>query len=137
MASETLIRTALQLAKQLGANTSKFMGTKSNVSFLGTGPKDGMLFQQSINPESFATLGIKKVLPDLETSMSYLTGGKLNDIQANKLIDNMSVMLDVIDPLAAKNVVDASSRFRGGLESLEGLGLKNLDNVRAKSGIGE
>ena len=137
MASETLIRTALQLAKQLGANTSKFMGTKSNVSFLGSGPKDGMLFQQSINPESFATLGIKKVLPDLETSMSYLTGGKLNDIQANKLIDNMSVMLDVIDPLAAKNVVDASSKFRGGLESLEGLGLKNLDNVRAKSGLGE
>jgi hypothetical protein len=137
MASETLIRTALQLAKQLGANSSKFMGTKSNVSFLGTGPKDGMLFQQSINPESFATLGIKKVLPDLETSMSYLTGGKLNDIQANKLIDNMSVMLDVIDPLAAKNVVDASSKFRGGLESLEGLGLKNLDNVRAKSGLGE
>ena len=137
MASETLIRTALQLAKQLGANTSKFMGTKSNVSFLGTGPKDGMLFQQSINPESFATLGIKKVLPDLETSMSYLTGGKLNDIQANKLIDNMSVMLDVIDPLAAKNVVDASSKFGGGLESLKGLGLKNLDNVRAKSGLGE
>ena len=137
MASETLIRTALQLAKQLGANSSKFMGTKSNVSFLGTGPKDGMLFQQSINPESFATLGIKKVLPDLETSMSYLTGGKLNDIQANKLIDNMSVMLDVMDPLAAKNVVDASSKFRGGLESLEGLGLKNLDNVRAKSGLGE
>ena len=44
---------------------------------------------------------------------------------------------DVIDPLAAKNVVDASSKFRGGLESLEGLGLKNLDNVRAKSGLGE
>jgi len=137
MASETLIRTALQLAKQLGANTSKFMGTKSNVSFLGSGPKDGMLFQQSINPESFASIGIKKVLPDIETSMSYLTGGKLNDIQTNKLIENMSVMLDVLDPLAAKNVVDASSKFRGGLESLEGLGLKNLDNVRAKSGLGE
>jgi len=137
MASETLIRTALKLAKQLGANTSKFMGTKSNVSFLGSGPKDGMLFQQSINPESFASIGIKKVLPDIETSMSYLTGGKLNDIQTNKLIENMSVMLDVMDPLAAKNVVDASSRFGGGLGSLEGLGLKNLDNVRAKSGLGE
>jgi len=137
MASETLIRTALQLAKQLGANTSKFMGTKSNVSFLGSGPKDGMLFQQNINPESFASIGINKVLPDIETSMAYLTGGKLNDIQTNKLIENMSVMLDVLDPLAAKNVVDASSKFRGGLESLEGLGLKNLDNVRAKSGIGE
>jgi len=137
MASETLIRTALQLAKQLGANSSKFLGTKSNVSFLGSGPKDGMLFQQNINPESFATIGIKKVLPDIESSMAYLTGGKLNDIQTNKLIDNMSVMLDVLDPLAAKNVVDASSKFRGGLESLEGLGLKNLDNVRAKSGLGE
>ena len=137
MASETLIRTALKLAKQLGANTSKFIGTKSNVSFLGSGPKDGMLFQQSINPESFATIGIKKVLPDIETSMSYLTGGKLNDIQANKLIDNMSIMADMMDPLAAKNVVDASSKFGGGLGSLEGLGLKNLDNVRAKSGLAE
>ena len=46
-------------------------------------------------------------------------------------------MADMMDPLAAKNVVDASSKFRGGLESLEGLGLKNLDNVRAKSGLGE
>jgi hypothetical protein len=130
MASETLIRTALQLAKQLGANTSKFMGTKSNVSFLGSGPKDGMLFQKDINPESFASIGIKKILPDIESSMAYLTGGKLNDIQANKLIDNMSLMADMVDPLAAKNVVNASSRFGGGLESLKGLGLKNFDNIK-------
>ena len=137
MASETLIKLALKLGKQLGANTSKFMGTKSNVTFLGSGPKDGMLFQKSINPESFATIGIEKVLPDIETSLAYATGGKLNDIQINKLIDNMSIMADMVDPLAAKNVVDASSRFGGGLESLKGLGLKNLDNVRAKSGLGE
>ena len=136
MASEALIKIALQLGKQLGANTSKFMGTKSNVSFMGSGPKDGMLFQKSINPESFATIGIEKVLPDIETSLAYATGGKLNDIQMNKLIDNMSIMADMVDPLAAKNVVDASSRFGGGLESLKGLGFKNLDNVRAKSGLG-
>ena len=135
MASETLIKLALKLGKQLGANTSKFMGTKSNVTFLGSGPKDGMLFQKSINPESFATIGIEKVLPDIETSLAYATGGKLNDIQMNKLIDNMSIMADVIDPLAAKNIVDASSRFGGGLESLKGLGLKNLDNLRSKSGM--
>ena len=136
MASETLIRTALQLAKQLGANTSKFMGTKSNVSFLGSGPKDGMLFQQSINPESLLHLVLKKFYPILgHQILGQVFGSKI--IQANKLIDNMSVMLDVIDPLAAKNVVDASSKFGGGLESLKGLGLKNLDNVRAKSGLGE
>ena len=132
-----LIEIALQLGKQLGANTSKFLGTKSNVTFMGPGPKDGMLFQKSINPESFASLGIEKVLPDIESSLGYAVGGKLNDIQLNKLIDNMSIMADVLDPLAAKNVVDASSRFGGGLESLKGLGLKNLDNVRAKSGIGK
>ena len=132
-----LIEIALQLGKQLGANTSKFLGTKSNVTFMGPGPKDGMLFQKSINPESFASLGIEKVLPDIESSLGYAVGGKLNDIQLNKLIDNMSIMADVLDPLAAKNVVDASSKFRGGLDSLKGLGLKNLDNVRAKSGLGE
>ena len=137
MASETLIKLALKLGKQLGANTSKFMGTKSNVTFLGSGPKDGMLFQKSINPESFATIGIEKVLPDIETSLAYATGGKLNDIQMNKLIDNMSIMADVIDPLAAKNIVDASSKFGGGLDSLKGLGLKNLDNLRSKSGMVE
>ena len=135
MASETLIKLALKLGKQLGANTSKFMGTKSNISFMGSGPKDGMLFQKSINPESFATIGIEKVLPDIETSLAYATGGKLNDIQMNKLIDNMSIMADVIDPLAAKNIVDASSKFGGGLDSLKGLGLKNLDNLRSKSGM--
>ena len=135
--AKSLIEIALQLGKQLGANTSKFLGTKSNVSFLGSGPKDGMLFQKSINPESFATIGIEKVLPDIESSLGYAVGGKLNDIQLNKLIDNMSIMADVLDPLAAKNVVDASSKFRGGLESLEGLGLKNLDNVRSKSGMAE
>ena len=135
--AKSLIEIALQLGKQLGANTSKFMGTKSNVSFLGSGPKDGMLFQKSINPESFATIGIEKVLPDIETSLGYAVSGKLNDIQLNKFIDNMSIIADVIDPLAAKNVVDASSRFGGGLESLKGLGLKNLDNVRSKSGMAE
>lgn len=95
MASETLIRTALKLAKQLGANESKFIGTKSNVSFLGTGPKDGMLFQQNINPEAYLKIGKEKVLPMIEDSMGYFSGGKLNNVQGQKLIDNMNVMLDL------------------------------------------
>jgi len=117
-----LIEIALQLGKNLGANTSKFMGTKSNVTFLGSGPKDGMLFQKDINPESFASIGIEKVLPDIETSLGYAVGGKLNDIQLNKLIDNMSMMADMIDPLAPKNVIDLATRTRNldqeGLASL-------------------
>jgi len=112
-----LIEIALQLGSKLGANTSKFLGTRSNVSFLGTGPKDGMLFQKPINPESFATIGIEKVIPDIESSLAYATGGKLNDIELSTLIKNLKTMDETINPT---NVVDMG-----------------IDSLRAKSGLGE
>ena len=115
-----LIEIALQLGSKLGANTSKFLGTRSNVSFLGTGPKDGMLFQKPINPESFATIGIEKVIPDIESSLAYATGGKLNDIELSTLIKNLKTMDETINPT---NVVE--------------MGGAGLDSLRAKSGLGE
>ena len=115
-----LIEIALQLGSKLGANTSKFLGTRSNVSFLGTGPKDGMLFQKPINPESFATIGIEKVIPDIESSLAYATGGKLNDIELSTLIKNLKTMDETLNPT---NVVE--------------MGGAGLDSLRAKSGIGE
>jgi len=120
MASKTLIELAIQLGSKLGANTSKFLGTKTNVSFLGPGPKDGILFQKAINPESFASIGIEKVLPDIESSLGYATGGKLNDIQLNTLIKNLKTMDETLN---STNVVD--------------IGGAGLDSLRAKSGIGE
>ena len=111
MASKNLIDIAVRLGKELGANTSKFLGTKTNISFLGTGPKDGMLFQKAINPESFLTLGVEKVLPDIESSLGYAVGGKLNDIQVNKLIDNLTTMKETLNPT---NVVEMG----GGLGAL-------------------
>ena len=115
-----LIEIALQLGSKLGANTSKFLGTRSNVSFLGSGPKDGMLFQKEINPESFATLGIEKVLPDIESSLAYAAGGKLDDFQLSRLIKNLKTMDETINPT---NVVE--------------MGTGGIDSLRAKSGIGE
>ena len=119
MASETLIKLAVKLGKQLGANTSKFLGTKSNITFLGSGPKDGMLFQKSIDPESFATIGIEKILPDIESSLGYATGGKLNDIQMNKLIDNLTTMTETLNPTNVSK------------------GNFGIDALRAKSGMVE
>jgi hypothetical protein len=119
MASETLIKLAVKLGKQLGANTSKFLGTKSNITFMGSGPKDGMLFQKSIDPESFATIGIEKILPDIETSLGYATGGKLNDIQMNKLIDNLTTMTETLNPTNVSK------------------GDFGIDALRAKSGMVE
>ena len=118
--AKSLIEIAIQLGSKLGANTSKFLGTRSNVSFLGTGPKDGMLFQKEINPESFATLGIEKVLPDIESSLAYAAGGKLDDYQLSRLIKNLKTMDETINPT---NVVE--------------MGTGGIDSLRAKSGIGE
>ena len=120
-----LIEIALQLGKNLGANTSKFMGTKSNVTFLGSGPKDGMLFQKDINPESFASIGIEKVLPDIETSLGYAVGGKLNDIQLNKLIRNLKTMDETINPLPVTNITDMAT----GTRNLDAEGLASLRGV--------
>ena len=117
-----LIEIALRLGSKLGANTSKFMGTKSNVSFLGSGPKDGMLFQKDINPESFASIGIEKVLPDIETSLGYAVGGKLNDIQLNKLIRNLKTMDETINPLPVTNITDLAT----GTRNLDQEGLASL-----------
>jgi len=115
-----LIEIAVQLGSKLGANTSKFLGTRSNVSFLGSGPKDGMLFQKSINPESVSTIGIEKIIPDIESSLAYATGGKLNDIQLNKLIQNLKTMDETLNPT---NVVE--------------MGGAGIDSLRAKSGLVE
>jgi len=136
MASSKLIDIGVKLGKQLGANTNKFLGTRSNINFLGKGPDEGKLFQQDINTEVLANIELKSALPEIETSLGYLTAGKLNDIQANKLIDNLTKMNDFYYPITGDsiaNVTDMASRTggltRGGLESLRGLGLKNLDNV--------
>ena len=118
MANKNLIDIAIRLGKELGANTSKYLGTKTNVSFLGSGPKDGMLFQKDINPESFVAIGIEKVLPDVESSLAYATGGKLNDFQLEKLIKNLTTMKETANP---SNVVS----------------MGGIDSLRAKSGIGE
>ena len=118
--AKSLIEIAIQLGSKLGANTSKFLGTRSNVSFLGSGPKDGMLFQKSINPESFATIGIEKVIPDIESSLAYAAGGKLNDIELSTLIKNLKTMDETLNPT---NVIE--------------MGGAGIDSLRAKSGIGE
>jgi len=138
MASSKLIDIGVKLGKQLGANTNKFLGTRSNINFLGKGPDEGKLFQQDINTEVLGGIELKSALPEIETSLGYLTAGKLNDIQANKLIDNLTKMNDFFYPItgdSVANVTDLATRTggltRGGLESLRGLGLKNLDNVEA------
>jgi len=120
MADPRILSRIIQLGKELGANISNSIGTKSNVNFLGTGPKDGMLFQKDINPESFLAIGTQKVLPDIEASIGYASGNKLNGFQLQQLEKNLITMKESLNPT---NVVD--------------MGGAGIDSLRAKSGIGE
>ena len=120
MADPRIINRILQLGKELGANISNSMGTRTNISFLGTGPKDGMLFQKPINPESFATIGVEKIIPDIESSIAYASGNKLNGLQLDQLEKNLLTMKETLSPT---NVVE--------------MGGAGIDSLRAKAGLGE
>ena len=120
MASKNLIDIALKLSKQLGANTNKFLGSRSNISFLGKGPKDDLLFQADLNVESLPAFPLNKLMPQIESSMGYLTGGKLNDIQATKLISNLEKIKEFNFPTQTANIIDLGTGTRNLTE--EGLG---------------
>ena len=80
-----LIDSILGLAQKLGANPNKFMGTKSNINFLGTGDKGmkGTTFSGQLN-EDFLDLGFGKndMIKIIEQDAGYVTAGKLNDVQS-------------------------------------------------------
>jgi len=120
MASKSLIDIALKLSKQLGANTNKFLGSRSNISFLGKGPKDDLLFQADLNVESLPAFPLNKLMPQIESSMGYLTGGKLNDIQATKLISNLEKIKEFNFPTQIPNITDMGTGTRNLTQ--EGLG---------------
>jgi hypothetical protein len=81
-----------------------------------------MMVDFDINPEALGVLPQSKAVDELESAMGYLTSGKLNDVQANQLISNMSKMKEFYDPTPVANITDMATGTRGltaeGLESL-------------------
>ena len=122
MASKALTDVALQLYKSLGGNLSKILGTRSNVNFLGKGKSSEMMVDMDINAEALGVLPKSKAVEELDSAMGYLTSGKLNDMQANKLISNMTKMDEFYNPKQIPNITDMATGTRdltpGGLASL-------------------
>jgi len=113
----------LALFNKLGGNMNNVLGSRSNITFLGKGKSPEGLIDMDINIEAVGTLGKDKVLKELESSIGYLTAGKLNDVQANKLLQNMQRIDEVFNPQAASaNITDLASGTGnltpGGLEYL-------------------
>lgn len=123
---KVLIESILGLAQKIGANPNKFMGTKSNINFLGTGDRGmkGTTFSGQLN-EDFLDLGFGKndMIKIIEQDAGYVTAGKLNDSQLNTMFNNLKMIDETFNPPPGPlNVIDLETGTRNinkeGLESL-------------------
>ena len=140
MASRQLVNTIVQLYKKLGGNTNDVLGTKTNVNFLGKGKSPELMLDMDINEEALAILPQSKAVEELTGSVGYAVAGKLNDIQANKLLSNMKKMESVYFPPAEpKNITDLATGTRNldkeGLMSLRTANLRDPDYEAAVKGL--
>ena len=131
MARKIIIGEILNLIKGLGGNPNKFMGTRSNINFLGKGPQEN-LFQSAIDIEGMVKSGfpIQKVISEAESAGGYVTAGKLNDLQLQRLKDNLISLKKAYFPEQIANITDLGTGT-GGLTQ-EGLG-----SLRTKQLFGE
>jgi len=100
MARKLVLENLMKLAQGIGANPSKFMGTKTNISFLGSGPTKNPLFQRplaGIDQASMKQLG-PGMIPAVEDAMGFATAGKLNDIQLKILTENLTGINKILNP---------------------------------------
>ena len=100
MARKFILQNLMKLAKDIGANQNKFMGTRTNISFLGKGPTSNSLFQsplQGIDEVALKELG-PGMIGAVEDAMAYATAGKLNSIQMELLGKNLLSIRNVMHP---------------------------------------
>ena len=133
MASKALTDIALKLYQSLGGNLSKVLGTRTNVNFLGRGKSPVQMVDGDINTEALGFLSQSKAVGELDSAMGYLTAGKLNDVQANKLISNMKKMKDFyMPPPGPANITDLAT----GTRNLDKEGLMSLRIAKQADDLG-
>ena len=102
MARKLILENLMKLAQGIGANPQKFMGTKTNISFLGKGPNKNPLFQRylpGLENASARNLGSRDTLIEAtEDAMGFASAGKLNDIQLKILTENLSGINKILNP---------------------------------------
>ena len=112
----------LALFSKLGGNMNNVLGSRSNITFLGKGKNTEAFLDSDINVEAIGVLGKNKILEELESSIGFLTAGKLNDVQANKLLKNMTKIDEVFNPRQIPNITDMAT----GTGNLDAKGLASL-----------
>ena len=102
MARKLILENLMKLAQGIGANPNKFMGTRTNITFLGKGPQKNPLFQRylpGLENATEANLGSRSALIEAtEDAMGFASAGKLNDIQLKILTENLTGINKILNP---------------------------------------
>ena len=133
MARKFILENLMKLAQGIGANPSKFMGTKTNISFLGKGPTRNPLFQRPVPglEEHITSMTLqgqrgaaldKSMISAVEDAMGFATAGKLNDIQLKALTINLQSLSKGLNPpkLPSAKIMTLPQRGEG-IGSLKGV----------------
>ena len=117
MANPAILQSIIRLATRLGANPQKFIGTRTNVRFLGSGPSNE-LFSQSIMindlPRLFQAGGKLKpqMLSKVESGVGYATAGKLSNSQLTTLNAQLKAMDNLQSSLTKPTGIINTETFR-------------------------
>ena len=122
MAKRFTLELIMDLATRIGANPGKAL-SRTNVSFLGTGPQQNPLFQRPLPGLANATeanLGKPEALfKAIEDAVGWAKDGKLNSIQTEILGQNLSGINKILNPPVAPVLPSASvSPIRSGITTL-------------------
>ena len=123
MARKQTLDLILKTFRDLGGNLSDVMGTRTNINFLGKGKSPELMLDMDLNVDALSVLPQSKAVEELTSSVGYAVSNKLNDVQANKLLENMTKMKDFyMPPAAPTNVTDLAT----GTSGLDKAGLMSL-----------
>ena len=123
MARKQTLDLILKTFRELGGNLNDVLGTRTNINFLGKGKSPELMLDMDINVDALGVLPRSKAVEELTSSVGYALSNKLNDVQANKLLDNMTAMKNFyMPPAAPANITD----LRTGIRNLDKEGLMSL-----------
>ena len=135
MARKLILENLMKLAQGIGANPNKFMGTKTNISFLGSGPTRNPLFQRPVPglEEHVTSITLqgqrgaaldKSMISAGEDAMGFATAGKLNDIQLKALTINLESLNKGLNPALA-----TISPIRAGIKTVAPKPRSDIDRL--------
>ena len=123
MARKQTLDLILKTFQELGGNLNDVLGTRTNISFLGKSKSPELMLDTDINVDALGVLPQSKAVEELTSSVGYAVSNKLNDIQANKLLENMTKMKNFyMPPAAPANITDLQT----GIRNLDQEGLMSL-----------